>query len=82
MQRYSLNCSSRNCIQYDVYFIVCEDLYLSDEEYEPLRVSTTGTGVGDTATYTCDCGYKVVGDRIRTCESSGSWSGSQPTCEG
>ena len=45
-------------------------------------VSVTGTGVGDTATYTCDAGYELIGSSTRTCQSNGEWSGSPPTCEG
>ena len=45
-------------------------------------ISTTGAGVGDTATYTCDDGYELIGSDTRTCQSNGEWSGSAPTCEG
>ena len=45
-------------------------------------VSVTGTGVGDTATYTCDAGYELIGSSTRTCQSNGDWSESSPTCEG
>ena len=41
------------------------------------------------ATYTCDPGYAVVGQRTRTCEDTnggtvtmGNWSGAQPSCNG
>ena len=43
---------------------------------------TAGTTVGQTATYSCNIGYNLVGDRTRTCQAEGSWSGSAPTCEG
>ena len=43
---------------------------------------TTGTDVGQTATYRCDTGYNLVGDRTRTCQARGNWSGSAPTCQG
>ena len=45
------------------------------------QVSTTGTTFGETATYSCDTGYNLVGDSTRTCGAAGSWSGSEPTCE-
>ncbi len=42
-------------------------------------------GLGAMATYTCNTGYGLVGVATRTCVSSGStsgtWSGSIPTCE-
>ena len=53
---------------------------LSDPENG--AVSTTGTGVGDTATYTCISGYELSGSDTRVCGSDGEWSGSAPTCEG
>ncbi len=46
-------------------------------------------GLGSVATYTCDPGYAVVGQRTRTCEDTnggtvtmGMWSGAQPSCNG
>ncbi len=35
---------------------------------------------GGVATYSCRSGYKLKGNRKRTC-SYGRWSGSQPRCE-
>ena len=43
---------------------------------------TSGTTFGQTATYSCNTGYNLVGDSIRTCQATGEWSGSAPTCEG
>ena len=43
---------------------------------------TTGTSLGQTATYSCDPGYNLVGDSPRTCQATGNWSGSAPTCQG
>ena len=42
---------------------------------------TAGTTFGQTATYICDRGYNLVGDSTRTCQATGVWSGSEPTCE-
>ena len=61
-----------------VYLAVCD--VLSDPANG--SVSTTGLGVGDTATYFCDYGYELIGDDTVTCQSSGSWSGPPPTCRG
>ena len=38
--------------------------------------------VGSTATYRCNTGYNLVGNRQRTCRSNGQWSGEEPICEG
>ena len=46
------------------------------------QVNTTGTTFGQTATYSCNTGYNLVGDSTRTCQATGVWSGSAPTCQG
>ena len=43
---------------------------------------TAGTSFRQTATYSCNTGYDLVGDSTRTCQAAGNWSGSTPTCEG
>ena len=34
----------------------------------------------DTCSFTCNTGYGLPGSEIRTCQSNGSWSGSDVTC--
>ena len=47
------------------------------------QVSHTGrTTYRQTATYSCDTGYNLVGVSTRTCQATGAWSGSVPTCQG
>ena len=41
---------------------------------------TAGTTVGQTATYSCNTDYNLLGDSTRTCQATGAWSGSAPTC--
>ena len=43
---------------------------------------TDGTTNGQTATYSCNTGYNLVGDSTRTCQAEGKWSGSAATCQG
>ena len=43
---------------------------------------TAGTTFGQTATYRCNTGYHLVGDSTHTCQATGNWSGSVPTCQG
>ncbi len=50
-------------------------------------LSSQGMSVGTTANYSCDSGYVLVGQAIRTCEDVngdiiGRWSGTTPICEG
>jgi len=42
--------------------------------------SAETSGVGEMCTISCDDGYDVTGDAIRTCESSGNWSGTVAVC--
>ncbi|CAI8053959.1 P-selectin [Geodia barretti] len=47
-----------------------------------LLISGTGVGVyQDTATYACETGFNLVGMSERVCQSDGTWSGSNPTCQ-
>ena len=43
---------------------------------------TAGTTLRQTATYSCNTGYNLVGNSTRTCQATGVWSGSEPTCQG
>ena len=40
----------------------------------------SGRGFEDTANYSCNTGYELVGLPTRTCLSDESWSGTMPTC--
>ena len=35
----------------------------------------------DTCSFTCNTGYEPTGSETRTCQSDGSWSGSDSVCE-
>ena len=43
---------------------------------------TAGTTLGQTATYSCNTRYNLVGNSTRTCQATGNWSGRAPICEG
>ena len=36
---------------------------------------------GDTCNFTCNTGYELTGSDTRTCQSNGSWSGSDAICK-
>ncbi len=44
--------------------------------------TSSGTTYQETATYTCNDGYQLVGALTRTCQDNGEWSLSAPTCRG
>ena len=35
---------------------------------------------GDTCSFTCNTGYELTGSNTRTCQSDGSWGGSDVVC--
>jgi Sushi repeat (SCR repeat) len=43
-------------------------------------VFASDTTYGAQATYSCLSGFVMTGDATRTCQASGAWSGSAPTC--
>ena len=45
-------------------------------------VTISGNSDGNTATYTCDQGYELVGAETLTCQSIGAqWSDPPPVCQ-
>lgn len=66
----------------------CVCLYLYIGGCEPLPgiengdIDVTGRSTGDTATYSCDTGFNLVGPSTRTCQASGVWSLTAPVCRG
>jgi len=50
---------------------------------DPLNgeVIFTTTTFMSTATYSCNSGYILSGSTTRTCEASGTWSDTAPTCD-
>ena len=87
----SILLASRSYVTYQVTYIMCV-MYCflwtainCSNLLDPVngQVShTAGTTVGQTANYTCDPGYNLVGGGTRTCQATGVWSGSAPTCQG
>ena len=60
--------------------VVIDCGYLSNPEKG--RVVLSGTICGSTASYSCNEGYRLVGDAARSCLTDASWSGSAPVCIG
>ena len=44
-------------------------------------VNQPGNSVGTVASYACNDGFQLIGDKTRTCEEDGEWSGTDPTCK-
>ena len=50
---------------------------------EIISCSSGRVGVGyegDTCSFTCNTGYELTGSDTRTCQSDGSWSGTDDLC--
>ena len=79
------NCMpSSRCINLHVIFLIltvvdCGNL---TDPANGSVTNTSGTALGQTATYSCNTGHNLEGNSTRTCQASGEWSGSAPTCQG
>lgn len=71
--------------------IVCIALFLfvviakmCVEPIKPFRgyVNYTGLSYGSVATYSCRCGYRLIGSKVRNCQGNGVWSGNSTICIG
>ena len=43
-------------------------------------VNLTGTTPSSVATYTCNKGFQLYGEKIRTCSGTKGWTGTKPAC--
>ena len=62
--------------------IQCDDL-LAPDNGGILSCSSGEAGVGyegDICSFTCNTGYELTGSDTRTCQSDGSWNGSDDVC--
>ena len=64
---------------YYIYFILAEDCGSLDNPQNG-KVDATGTAFWDTAMYTCNPGFDLIGKSKRTCQENGQWSGVAPFC--
>ncbi|CAG2246877.1 unnamed protein product [Mytilus edulis] len=62
-------CGNRPCCVFE-----CEDLQI---EYG--KADLNGTGVGSSATFSCQAGYRLLGNKLLTCTRNG-WSEYIPIC--
>ena len=66
---------------YSTCLIIVGDVMCPDLDDIPNgAVMMTGNSVGDTATYTCDMGFELVGVMMVTCQDDGMWDNPPPEC--
>ena len=69
---------------YSTYFMyVAKCPSLNDTENVMISCSLGDDGVPsyeDTCSFTCNTGYELTGSDTRSCQSDGTWSGSDVTC--
>ena len=61
-----------------IYLKVCPTL---SDPYDGAVSTPKGTEFQDEAIYECEQGFELVGNSRRSCQSTGSWSGTAPTCK-
>ena len=66
-----------------MYFTIVNCSSLSNPNNGTINCSLGNDGVPsyeDTCSYTCNTGYEITGSDTRTCQSNGSWNGSDDVC--
>ena len=66
-----------------MYFTIVNCLALSNPENGIIDCSLRDDGIPsyeDTCSFTCNTGYELTANDTRTCQSNGSWNGSDDVC--
>ena len=72
----------------DKRYTLYQSLFCSDIDCGSLSnpengaVQWNSTAYNSVATYTCNTGYDLEGGRTRMCSEGGTWSNSEPLCNG
>ena len=64
-------------ISVDNSVVVCGSL----DSPENGLITINNITLGSIATYSCNEGYNIMGNEVRTCQENGSWSGEDPVCQ-
>ena len=61
--------------------IQCNNLSIPTNGNASCSSGQVGVGYeGDTCSFTCNTGYELTGSESRTCQSDGSWNGTDNDC--
>ena len=68
-------------LKFIVHTVTCQALTKVDNGDVKCSLGDDGIySFEDTCTFTCNSGYTLTGSGTRTCQSDGSWSGSDGAC--
>ena len=74
-------CLTSYCLENFITDIRCDNLLTPANGSVSCTSGRVGVGyTGDTCSFTCNTGYELTGSDTRTCQSGGSWSGSDNNC--
>ncbi|XP_053397670.1 adhesion G protein-coupled receptor L4-like isoform X2 [Mercenaria mercenaria] len=74
------DCTSKPDVCDNLENAVCDDCGVLPGQHNGRVNITDGTEYNGTATYSCDEGFQLVGDKTRQCLNTGKWSGLEPSC--
>ena len=64
-----------------LFIVLCSSLNAPDNGEISCLLGDDGVlSYQDTCTFTCNTGYEITGSMTRTCQSDGTWSGSNTMC--
>ena len=66
-------------LYYTSFLLVLECIDLNDPPNGEVTLPMERI-VGSEATYTCNEGFSLSGNSVRSCQTDGQWSGGVPTC--
>ena len=78
-----LSCTFLFCMAYGLFDSLVPCTSLSDPNNGVISCSLgndEAPSYEDTCSFTCNTGYELTGSDTRTCQSDGSWSGSDDVC--
>ena len=78
---YYLYTGTKLCNDVIMAVVHCTNLTLPKNGFINCSLGDDGvTSYEDTCSFTCNTGYELTGSDTRTCQSNGSWSGSETNC--
>lgn len=77
LQHANVSHSTKEVVAFFFLAAICEEV----PSIQNGQVTVSGTRPGAIATYRCNSGFRLIGQRTRVCEIDGTFSGQAPTCQ-